>query len=397
MTQSFKKVSPGQPYHGFPADFYNALVDVVNAYRGGNLLNRTPRSSTFRSSGLIQIKNASGGDLDRLSVLGLSEPIFTPTDDLEEFRNRPRFDGISPTSDHEPNKFAILIQPLKTNEVGLACVAGVTPAKVYVTDSKHEFAAVEQSTTTYLKSTPDRGAKILWKDTGEDTTVDAIVRMPAPPQVAIVELISGSCTSPQLDSGECVWEAQIQEVDVTGANLCSPWQAINTPDCYVVATNECEDLTKMKLRGGERFIAIRVGQWGTAGSELPLYAIMAPHGKVRVNEDDELDYLEDQYEDHVSSSTYATGDILVKSQTDDVGGDKQIRRFVETDDYDSGYEQVLTHDSGSDTLVWKTPVSVTVMTDVRIYNNEIQKRTSTIKVIEATDDGWSTALPATEC
>jgi hypothetical protein len=119
-------------------------------------------------------------------------------------------------------------------------------------------------------------------------------------------------------------------------------------------------------------------------------------GKVRVNADDTLDFLEDQLADHVASAEYTEGYLLVETQTQ-TDGDQKIRAFVGTTGYDGSSEQALTHAEDSDALVWVDVVEVDVITNLRIESGKIEKQVSKIKVLSNTDQGWTTGLLATEC
>jgi hypothetical protein len=119
-------------------------------------------------------------------------------------------------------------------------------------------------------------------------------------------------------------------------------------------------------------------------------------GKVRVNADDTLDFLENQLADHVASPEYTEGYLLVETQTE-TDGDQKIRAFVTATGYDGSEEQALTHAEDSDAPVWVDIVEVDVITNLRINSGKIEKQVSKIKVLSNVDQGWTTALLTTEC
>lgn len=389
MVQGLQKVGVGQSMgSGFPAHVYNAMIDLINAHRKGQLTNLGVGRDTIRSAGIVRVQNNSGSARARMEILGIDAPLILPTADALEFKDRVRMVGVEPTSDHVPEKFVVLLEPLQNGEVGLACIEGVVQCQVNITSASHQFAAVKASTTANLESTDYGGARMLWQESGTGLK-HAVVHL-APPLVSAIEIDGTECEETLWNGSLKVWPGSRLEYSQDGAAAPS-WTAKET--IYATVTNVCDDTICNKIRGNERFVGYRCGYWNGRW----VYVFRNPdHGKVRVNKDDELDFLEDQYEDHVAAGTYATGDLLVKSQTDDVGGDKMVRRFVDAAGYNSN-QQFLTHPGGDETPTWGDAEEITVITDLRIYNYNIEKRTARVKAIGLVDEGWSVALPATEC
>lgn len=396
MVQGFQKVHAGQQYDGFPAHTYNAMVDVINAYKRGLLTNTDNSVDTIRTAGVIHIRNDTG-TLARHSVVGIGPPLVLPTADEAEWRDKVRMTGLSPTVTHVPDLFAVLREPIEAGQIGLATIAGVTQVSINVSDENHGFAGCEAANVSNLISRSSGGARILWKEDGVGVK-RAVVRLGPPPEVGVVEIADGgSCVETERNGTTCLWSGWLLEIDTSGST-CSPWS--QTDAIWVMETNVCDTQGAnafTKIRGGERYVAARMGKFTNAGDERDLYVIRNPDiGKVRVNKDDELDFLEDQYRDHVADGTYMDGDLLVKSETNDVLGDKLVRRFVDATGYNSN-EQVLTHPAGSTTPTWVDVIEVEVVTDTQLYSGMLQKRTSTVKVLSEVDNGWSEAFPATEC
>jgi len=66
---------------------YNAFIDAALDLRKRQLdQGRSPKLNQ-RENGLVLVKNDSGSDVNRFHILGLNGPIFTPTDDLDAFKN----------------------------------------------------------------------------------------------------------------------------------------------------------------------------------------------------------------------------------------------------------------------------------------------------------------------
>jgi photosystem II stability/assembly factor-like uncharacterized protein len=67
----------------------------------------------------------------------------------------------------------VLLQPLEPNEIGRAMAAGICPARMNITDERHEFADVGEEGGFELESATTGAASILWKEhaTGSQWTM----------------------------------------------------------------------------------------------------------------------------------------------------------------------------------------------------------------------------------
>ena len=91
-----KKVKSGDALV-IPAQTFNTFIDAARDFRARQQERAQTAQQTFRSSGIILVKNASGYDQDRFAVLGIDGPIITPTDNEDEFKNKVAFNGVTPT------------------------------------------------------------------------------------------------------------------------------------------------------------------------------------------------------------------------------------------------------------------------------------------------------------
>jgi len=161
-----RKVQPGQRMQ-IPAAAYNAFVDAANYTKAASLSNRGQDGGNL-GAGAVLVRNATGADLGRFSIVGIDGPVISPTDNLIEFQNRIVLSGVGPY----PGQFAVLLEPLKAGAIGRACVSGECVCRVNATDSGHQFA---EATTdpTRLESAASGSAAILYKEggTGEKWTV----------------------------------------------------------------------------------------------------------------------------------------------------------------------------------------------------------------------------------
>jgi hypothetical protein len=122
------------------------------------------------------VKNASGADQNRYAVLGVSGPIYTPTDNLDSFKNKLAFIGALPTTASYTGKFVVLLEPAVNGAIVRAVIAGVVPVQVDFGDASHTFADVKNSSSASLKSGPSGSAQVLWKQSGTGV-IWALVRL----------------------------------------------------------------------------------------------------------------------------------------------------------------------------------------------------------------------------
>lgn len=161
MGDPFRHVRRGEPIQ-FSAAAWNAMLDAALAYRTGRFGPPGKLTST-RSATLLKVRNDTGDDLDRCSVLALDGPIFTPTDSLDAFLREPTFVGTAPTST-TGGKFCVTLDPVRAGGVARAWFAGVCPVQVDVADPTHGYADLADGETGHLKSDPCGSAEILWKE-----------------------------------------------------------------------------------------------------------------------------------------------------------------------------------------------------------------------------------------
>jgi hypothetical protein len=159
------RVRPGQILKGLPADSWNGLMEVLRAYRAGNLGGGGGNGGAGGSGVTISVKNASGADVDRFGILGIDDIVFTPTDNLDGFKNGPVLSCITPADPDHLNKFAVLLQPVADDAIGLAKLAGPCVVKVDVASESDAFATILDGDATKLQS-GGAGVPILYKESG---------------------------------------------------------------------------------------------------------------------------------------------------------------------------------------------------------------------------------------
>ena len=173
----FKKVLPGQRVT-IPAEAWNAFVDAANYVRARRHNTESDATNEFRQTGIVRVRNNTGVALPRFAVLALSSPIIGPAANLQEFKNKVNFEGVTPYDPVADGRFAILLEPLDVNAIGRGIVAGVTPVKLIV-DPEHlyDFAEMEPGNTLSLRNVPHGSARVLWIDAVGSEERWAIVRL----------------------------------------------------------------------------------------------------------------------------------------------------------------------------------------------------------------------------
>ena len=173
-----KKVQAGQQLN-IPAEAYNAFIDAARATRGQQALG-AEADAFSRQTTLAKVRNLTGSNRQRFSIVGLSQPIVLPADNEAEFLRQTTFDGVMPASGYE-DRFAVLMEPLATSRIGVAAVAGVVPARVHFTAYDQDHAAIINGDATKLKGATSGSARILWHEDFPEST--------EPPNVTLWALV----------------------------------------------------------------------------------------------------------------------------------------------------------------------------------------------------------------
>ncbi len=220
MRQSVKK---GEPL-SVPAEEYNAFLQMANDYRTKSVAARPLQQERHVPHGLVRIKNTTGVDLARFSVLGIDGPLFSHGS--EEYQNRVAFVGGTASS---VGKIAIIQEPLAADAIGLAVASGVSVVKIDVTDGTQEFATVEGGG---LKASTEGEIQIL--DLGEGSPD------PDDPGKSIAWARVNLGHAPSSDNSGTIRQAILTET-LTGSGtanakmlcLSNGWEAIDESDFTV--------------------------------------------------------------------------------------------------------------------------------------------------------------------
>jgi hypothetical protein len=175
---AFERATPGKAL-AIPAAAWNACLDAADAHKRGEMPPFASTPKQFRQADIVLVKNASGSNVSRFHVLGISGVIFTPTASLRAFQDQVTFTGVTPTDADHKGKFVICLDAIKSGQVGRAWIAGVAQVQVNVTDTAHGFCDVKNTDRTQLQSASSGNTRILWKESGTGTKW-AVVRLNDP-------------------------------------------------------------------------------------------------------------------------------------------------------------------------------------------------------------------------
>ena len=166
---AFRKVIAGSPLQ-ISARAWSVLMEMAQWYLSARS-SGAGLGGVNQSAGIVSVRNDTGGDLDRFSVVGVSEPIIGSTDHLQRFKNRVTLVGVTPADPDHLGRFAVLQEPLADGKIGRAVISGVTPVRLNLVDADfHKSADIEDGETAQLKSAQCGAATILWASGDEGSS-----------------------------------------------------------------------------------------------------------------------------------------------------------------------------------------------------------------------------------
>ena len=111
-------------------------------------------------------------DRARYDILGLNGPLFSPTTDLVSFQREVALEGVIPVAGTHDQNFAILQEPIKDGDVGLAMVGGVSIVKVWIASTEansiYSYAEI-QAAAGSMRLAPTGPARVLSIEAGTGT------------------------------------------------------------------------------------------------------------------------------------------------------------------------------------------------------------------------------------
>lgn len=185
------RVMPGERIEGIPAATFNGWQDAAEYVKRQRSLQAPTAWPASIPPGYIQVKNASGENLRRFSIVIPDNPVFEQSFDVEEgdpisdrldaFKDQPCLRVFPPGPDDDLTSFLVLQEPLSADAIGRALMYGVTAAKLDIQNEIDRYAIAQSGDETTLKTTPYGTARIVWKPAGTGIKWGYISLEPAQP------------------------------------------------------------------------------------------------------------------------------------------------------------------------------------------------------------------------
>jgi len=174
------KVSAGQSF--VPrAGAWNAFIDAaryVKNMQGGMTVDAGKRQAR---AGIVLIHNMSDDDMLVFAPMYISGPVVEVEDEetaLKFMDGFPAFTADKFTEEDDLTKpLVILQQPIKSDEMGKALIAGITPVRLVGSDAddENEYVVPILEDATAFKTAASGDCRIIWKGEGDESW--AIVQM----------------------------------------------------------------------------------------------------------------------------------------------------------------------------------------------------------------------------
>ena len=177
---TMKKVQAGDKLK-IPAETFNTFIDTARGFQAAQQNVRRQLQPEFHDTDIVLVRNDSEADRQRFDILGIDSVIFTPTDNLQGFQNRPALAGVVPDKDDHIGKFVILLEPAADGKIVRAAIGGLCVARIEVASGEewYGYADIYDTDAEKLKTAPHGAAQILWKETGTGIKW-AVVRLGTP-------------------------------------------------------------------------------------------------------------------------------------------------------------------------------------------------------------------------
>lgn len=174
-----KRVRSGEPLL-IKAGTWNAFIDAAEDFR--NRSRGIAATTTGSTPAGILVQNISDADVARFGVLALTEPIISSADNLGEFQDRVAMQARAPEAG-DAGRWAVLAEPIKAGECGIATVAGLCQVQVEVTDASHQYAEMAVGQTDHLVSASSGSARIISKSAATGVVWCVVRLQPSTPTV----------------------------------------------------------------------------------------------------------------------------------------------------------------------------------------------------------------------
>lgn len=292
MADPFRKLTRGERLPGIPGEAWNAFIDAAKFTKaaGGMKAGAPAELKATPNCVIALVRNNTGADVDRFSVLGLGDPLILPTVNEKEFQNKLAFEGNTPsTTDHAGGRFAVTLYPIRDGEIGKAVIAGAVPIKIKTPGDplNIDAADIEDGEASHL-ITASGGARVLWiqpvADAGAGADRWAIVVLGGGADKTVVVKITGK------SGGGGKYLGRIMKGTSTGAtsgDLAMPEGLEDPGQDNALVFNAAEDTSdKNRLINGTYHIGQIVGPADSPLAfrvviDVPVPPQVVYHGKIK--------------------------------------------------------------------------------------------------------------------
>jgi hypothetical protein len=281
MGDSMRKVRSGAPLV-IPATTFNTFIDTARDFLDRqNQIRRTGLRDT-RHSGIVLVKNASGEDRERFHVLGIKETIITPSDNEDEFKNKVALSGETPTEEDHRGKFVVLLEPLKTDAIGMGMALGLCPVKITVENEDHACADVNDGEAATLKSASTGAAQILWKEDGTGEKW-AVIRLGTPPGLPPIYKTTADQSGTTVEAKLLRADGSLADGDTEELDVYTDAWKVRTNDLLIL-TQDADGLpVAMPIQGCDNAFPVPAGSGDSAETTTwDINAQPSGYGGVRV-------------------------------------------------------------------------------------------------------------------
>jgi hypothetical protein len=160
-----ERIKKGQVLNGLPAKDWNEFVDTAQRVAAWPTPSGRTGLQAGPAHGVTVLVKPSVSMTNDYPIVRLTTVLTTPTENTSTVYDAPTFNALKPDAD-TGSGFAVIQGPSDNSAIAPAMVLGDTWCKVDVQDTDDEYATSINDDCTKLKSSPDSGARILWKESG---------------------------------------------------------------------------------------------------------------------------------------------------------------------------------------------------------------------------------------
>lgn len=179
----WKKVQKGEPLLEFPADLYNALIDMAAWFQSQNHVGAAAQHAQRpfdQAQQTVLIYNDSGATVGAGDILGIDPNSYydlTQSSERAKAFKNPVLVGKEPAFPEHIGSFGIVVDPISNGGVGRAVISGIAGVVLDVEDEGHLYADVTDEDDSKLTSREFGGAEILKKSATGTGDKFALVRV----------------------------------------------------------------------------------------------------------------------------------------------------------------------------------------------------------------------------